>query len=323
MGNLRSCLLTSRVIAACLTLGLILAPLGCSDPVPTQAQIDLEAFLDDTSGPPEPMPQDEAMRGKADVIALPTITVAVWAIGAIIVYMGGQTIFSNTIEDFETVLQMALGQNADWDWAQEYDEPLEQADHLTDQLNRIAYRSEHSDFYSLNGNDYLRFLSMTSPITVLSPQKLKDLVDGKVRPLDQYAREYFKALQIASVKARHLAVDDTARGLCIRATVYSKDETPVPYVGMARSRGAVDVVPAAVFASVKATMRCGMYDSNIREYIYGYFDVDGPRSRLPDIFISHILKTAKLITKYVDTCQMPPKLTVDPDGGDCNDVTIH
>ncbi len=323
MGNLRTYLLTSRLVSWCLIVGLVCAPLGCSDPVPAQGQAELEAFLNDTSGPPEPMPYDEAMRGKADVIALPTISVAVWAIGAIIVYMGGQTIFSNTIEDFETVLQMALGQSADWDWAQEYDEPLEQADHLTEQLNRIAYRSADSSFYSINGNDYLRFLSMTSPITLLDPQKLKDLVDGKIRPWDQYAREYFKALQIASVKARRLALDDTARGLCVRATVYSKDETPIPYLGMARSRGAIDVVPAAVFASMKASMRCGMYDSNIREFVYSYFNVNGPRSQIPDIFITHIMKTARLIYKYVDTCQMPPELQVDPDGGDCHDVTIH
>ena len=323
MGNFISSMRSAKMMSICLIAGLVLAPMGCSDPLPPQAQADLEAFLNDTGGPPEPMPYDQAMRGKADVIALPTISVAVWAIGALIVYMGGQTIFTNTIEDFETILQMALGQSADWDWAQEYDEPLEQADHLTEQLNRIAYRSEASSFYSISGNDYLRFLSMTSPITVLDPQKLKDLLDGKIRSWDQYAREYFKALQVASVKARRLAVDDTARGLCIRATVYSRDETPVPYVGMARSRGAVDVVPAAVFASVKATMRCGMYDSDIREFVYSYYNVNGPRGQIQDIFISHMLKTARLIYKYVDACQMPPNLQVDPDGGDCHDVTIH
>ncbi len=323
MGNLRSYLLTSRLVSWCLILGLVCAPLGCSDPVPTQAEIDFEAFLNETNGPPEPMPYDQAMRGKADVIALPTISVAVWAIGALIVYMGGQTILTTSIEDFETVLRMALGRSADWDWAQEYDEPLAQADHLTEQLNRIAYRSESSDFYSINGNDFLRFLSMASPITLLDPQKLKDLLDGKIRPLDTYAREYFKSLQIASVRARRLALDDTARGLCVRATVQSISETPIPYIGMARSRGAIDVVPAAVFASVKATMRCGMYDSEIREYVYGYANVNGPRPQLQDIFISHIIKTARLLFKYVDRCQLPPTLTVDPDGGDCHDVTIH
>ena len=313
----------ARLTSICLIVCLICAPLGCSDPALPVGGDEFEAFLNDTGGPPEPMPYDEVMRGKADVIALPTITVAVWAIGALIVYMGGQTIFTSTVEDFENILQMALGRSADWDWAQEYEEPLEQADHLTEQLNRIAYRSDTSDFYSFNGNDYLRFLSMASPLTLLDPKKLKDLLDGKIRPLDQYAREYFKALQVASVRARRLALDDTARGLCARATVYSKTEPSVPYVGMARSRGAVDIVPAAVFASLKATMRCGMYDTDVREFVYSYYNVDGPRGQLPDIFISHLLKTARLIHKYVDTCQLPPTIRVDPDGGDCHDVTIH
>ncbi len=313
----------AKLVSVCLVLSLAVGPVACSDPAPEPLPEDLELFLDDRSGPPEPRPIDQAMRGKADVIALPVISVAVWAVGALIVYMGSQTIFTNTIEDFETVLRMALGQSADWDWAEEYDEPLEQAGHLTESLNRIAYRSETSDFYSFNGNDYLQFLNMASPITLLNPQKLRDLIDGKARPWGQYAREYFKALQVASIRARRLALDDTARGLCARATVYSRDETPVPYVGMARATGAVDIVPAAVFASLKATMRCGMYDSEIRDFVYSYYNVNGPRPRLPDIFISHILKTAKLIYRYVETCQMPPEVQVDFDGGDCHDATLH
>lgn len=323
MNHLRTSQHSSSFTSLYLIFSLMIGPLGCSDPVPTQGSAELEAFFSDSSGPPEPMAQDQAMRGKADVIALPAISITVWAVGALIVYMGGQTIFTNTIEDFETVLRAALGQSADWDWAEQYNEPVEQAQHLTEQLNRIAYRSESSSFYSINGNDYLRFLSMASPITVLDPKKLRDLVDGKIRPWDQYAREYFKALQLASVQARRIELDEAANGLCIRATVYSRDTAAIPYLGMARSRGPVDVVPAAVFASVKATMRCGMYDTNIREFIYSYYDVNGPVSQLPDIFIAHILKTARLIYKYVETCQMPPSVEVVPDEGDCHDVTLH
>ena len=309
------------------SLGLVVAiacaPLGCSDPVPERAQADLEAFLNDTNGPPQPQPRDMLMRGKADVIALPAISVAVWAIGALIVYIGGQTVLTNTVDDFEVVLRMALGQSNDWSWAEDVGEPLDQADHLTEALNRIAYRSETSDFYSINGNDYLRFLTMASPITLLDPKKLKDLLDGKVRPWGEHAREYFRALQVASVRARHLTLDDTARGLCARATVYSKTVPRTPYVGLARSTGAGDVIPAAVFASLKATMRCGMYDAEIRDFVYSYYNVDGPRASLPDIFISHMLKTARLIYRYAETCQLPPNVQVTPDAGDCHDATIH
>ena len=310
-------------LAFVLALLLVICPMGCSDPPIEITSPELSGFLDDTSGPPEPRASDQMMRMKADVIALPAISVTVWAIGALIVYIGSTAVFNNTIEDFENVLDMALGNGADWDWAEANDEPLEQADHLTDSLNRVAYRSETSDFYSITGNDYIRFLNMVSPITILNPGKLRDLMDGKIRPWGQYATDFFKALQVASVQARRLALDDTARGLCARATVYSRTEPRVPYLGMARSRGAVDIIPALVLASVKSTIRCGMYDSNVRDFIYGYYNVNGERGRLADIFITHMLKTVQLLHKYVDVCQMPPKLEVTLDGGDCHDATLH
>ena len=127
-------------------------------------------------------------------------------------------------------------------------------------------------------------------------------------------------MQVASVQARHLVVDDTGRGLCARAVIHSKAETPIPYTGLARATGIGDVIPAAVLASLKATLRCGMYDTDIREFVYSYFNVSGPLDAIPDIFFSHMLKTAKLLYKYSDTCQLPPKITVDVDGGDCHDV---
>ena len=138
---------------------------------------------------------------------------------------------------------------------------------------------------------------------------MKNLLDGKVRPWGRYAQEYFAALQVASVQARHLATDNAAQGLCARATVHALNESGTPYVGLARARGSVDIIPAVILASLKATMRCGMYDTSIREFIYGYFKVKGSRASLPDLFISHSLKTAKLLFKYVDACQMPPNIT--------------
>ena len=92
---------------------------------------------------------------------------------------------------------------------------------------------------------------------------------------------------------------------------------------MARSRGSVDVIPAIILASLKATVRCGLYDTGVREFLYSYYDVSGPLDALPNIFISHMLKTTKLLFKYVDTCQMPPRIQVELDGGDCHDVTLH
>ena len=306
-----------------LILGLVWSPIGCVETVTPLNDEALLGFLDDNAGPPEPQPFDDLMKEKADVIVLPTISVTVWAVGALIVYIGSQTVFSNTIQDFEVVLNHALGRSADWSWAEETNEVLNQADHLTESLGRVAYRSEESDFYSVTGNDYIRFLTMVSPTVIVNPKKLKDLLDGKVRPWGQYAREYFAALQVASVQARHLSVDEAGRGLCARATVRSIVGTPVPYTGLARAKGPIDIIPAVVLASLKATIRCGMYDTGVREFVYSYFNVKGARGSLADIFISHSLKTAKLLFKYVDACQMPPTIVVDVDAGDCHDATFN
>ena len=173
----------AKGVIALVIFALVVNLTACSDDVTEQTSPEVDFFLNDTSGPPEPLHNDLARRQKADVIALPTITVTVWAIGALIVYIGSQTVFQNTIEDFETVLGMAFGERTDWSWAEAQDEPVAQAEHLTESLNRVAYRSEDSEFYSISGNDYLRFLSMVSPSTILNPRKLKDLLDGKVRPL--------------------------------------------------------------------------------------------------------------------------------------------
>jgi hypothetical protein len=300
-----------------------MSPLGCVEPVPPLDDEALLGFLDETSGPPEPQPFDDLMREKADVIVLPTISVTVWAVGALMVYIGAQQVFSNTISDFELVLGDALGQSADWSWAEETNEVFNQASHLTESLGRVAYRSEESDFYSVTGNDYIRFLNMVSPSTIINPNKLKELLDGKIRPWGRYAKEYFAALQVASVQARHLSNTQAGQGLCARATVQSLGVTPVPYTGFARAKGAIDIIPAVVLASLKATIRCGMYDTGIREFVYSYFNVKGTRGTLADIFISHSLKSAKLLFKYVDVCQMPPTIVVDIDGGDCHDITFN
>ena len=66
-----------------------------------------------------------------------------------------------------------------------------------------------------------------------------------------------------------------------------------------------------------------MYDADVREFIYSYFNVTDSRPLAVDIFITHMLKTAQLLFKYVDVRQMPPDIKVDLDGGDCHDVTFN
>jgi len=310
-----------RIMSLLLVTSLAVLPLACGGP--GDVDESLEAFVTDSGGPPEPRPEDKAMKGKADVIALPAISVAVWAMGAIVVYIAGQEIFKNTIQDFEIVMEMAFGTSeADWEWAEQVGEPQDQAEHLTESLNRIAYRSEGSDFYSVNGNDYLRFLSMTSAIQIQDNETLMDLIHGEVRPLGKFAQQFFGALQVVSAQSRNLAENASGTGLCARATVTSLTEPYEDYIGLARASGPVDIIPAVVLASFRATIRCGMYDTDVRDYVYGYTNVDVLDS-IPNTFISQMLKSAGLLYKYVGVCKLPPAIQVTLDQNDCHDVTLY
>jgi len=311
----------SRGVSALLVFSLLSSTVGCSDSV--DPEVALQAFLNDSSGPPVPLPEDELMKGKADVIALPAISVTVWAVGALIVYMGTQEVFKNTIEDFETVFQSVFGGEADWAWAEYLNEPELQADHLTESLNRIAYRSEGSDFYSFNGNDYLRFLSLASATAANDPAEVDAILDGQVRPWGKLAKEFFQAIQVASMEARHVHLEESSsEGLCARATVKSLREPFEDYTGLAKASGPIDVIPAIVLASLKATMRCGIYDGEVRDYVYSYYDI-GALDAIPNTFISHMVKSSILLSKYVGACQLPPSIVVDVDAGNCNDVTFQ
>lgn len=262
------------------------------------------------------------MKGKADVIVPPTISVAVWAVWAPIVYMGTQEVFKNTIQCFEVVFQSVFGQSADWAWAEYLNEPELQAAHLTESLNRMAYRSESSDFYSFNGNGYLRFLSLASGTAANDTVELDGILDGQVRPWGKLAKEFFQAIQGASMEARHVHVEESVNeGLCARATVKSLRAPYEDFVGRSKASGPVTVIPAIVLASLKATLRCGMYDGDVRDYAYSYYDI-GALDAIPNTFISHMVKSSVLLSKYVGARQLPPSIVVDVDAGDCNDVTL-
>ena len=296
---------------------LIILPLmGCGeDDSATLAHIDQWSRTAEL--PPETTAQDLTLRQKADVIVLPTISVVVWTVGVLVAYMSAQIIYTSTQDDFATLLSGAT-HTQDWSWADSNweTETQAQAQHLNESLEKIAYRSPDSEFYAVTGNDYLRLLNIASSITFLNPQKLKDLLDGKVRPLGEYAVEYMKALRALSMQSR--VQEASANGFCITAEVKSIPNQ-VPYHGVATARSQFDVIPAAILASLKATTRCGMYDSGVREYVHSYFNVKGVRGTTIDIFISHSLKTAKLLYKYVDVCQLPPLLSITPNSGECID----
>ena len=309
----------SRMHLLCFTLilCLIISPLnGCSN-ADSELLNEVDSWSMQVDLPPETTPQDLTLRQKADVIVLPTISVVVWTVGVLVAYMSAQVIYTSTQDDFETLIN-GFSHTQDWSWADQNweSETLAQAEHLNESLEKIAYRSPTSEFYAITGNDYLRLLNLSHAIQYLDPKALKDLLDGKVRPMGQYAIEYMKALRALSMEAR--ASESASNGFCLTARVNSIP-AGVPYEGRARARNVIEVIPAAILASLKATTRCGMYDSGIREYVHGYFDVNDVRGSTIDIFISHSLKTAKLLYKYVDVCQLPPTIDLDIDTETCID----
>ena len=295
---------------------------GCAseaeNPGPSEAVRQAhERFLQSSDFPPEPRADDLIRKEKADVIVLPTVTLSVWAIGVIAAYVSGVVVYYSNKAEFDQLVGDALaGSQGGWDniddWLEA--ESYAQAQHVSDSLEQVIYRSETSDFYAVTGNDYLHFLNATAQIEYINPQKLKDLLDGKVRPLAGYAKEFLTMLRELSVEARHA---DTGAGICMRAQVARVDNPGVVYVASARANGPGDVIPAALLASLKATVQCGTYDVDIMDYIYGYYEVKGPLSSLTNIFFSHIFRTARLLYMYVDACQLPPQLTFEPGNALC------
>jgi hypothetical protein len=285
------------------------------DVVPPEIQ-ELNTWLNDNSAPPSTTDQDLIKRQKADVLVLPSITITVWAIGVLIAYIDTQLVYQSDASGMAYLIGQVFGQSSQWkdiDWAEE---TTSQAAHIQSSLDLVAYRSPSSDFYAITGNDYIRFLNQAYHSTILDPGELKKLLDGKIRPLGGYAKEYFEALRAASIQSRHF--ENASDGMCVRAEVKSLKGN-VSYFGSAKANNHVNVISAAILASLKATTRCGMYNADIREFVYGFFNVSGQRGAIFDIFISHSLRTARLIYQYVDACQLPPILKVSLEQADCDD----
>ena len=54
---------STKVMSAVLALSILTLPVGCAPTDDPDAA--LQAFLNDTGGPPTPRPEDEVMKGKA------------------------------------------------------------------------------------------------------------------------------------------------------------------------------------------------------------------------------------------------------------------
>ncbi|MEE2644669.1 MAG: hypothetical protein VYD19_07020 [Myxococcota bacterium] len=312
--------LTLVIARLALSALLVFASFGCADRASDPRVIDPAhlQFIEESSFPPEPQAGDQIRKEKADVIVLPTVSLSVWAIGAIAAYISGVVVYYSSSEDFAYLWNETFGARSDpWeelDRAAQEVESHAQAEHVSTSLEQVIYRSETSDFYALTGNDYLHFMNATAQISYLDPKTLRDLLDGKVRPLAGYAKTYLDQIRQLSMEGRYESASD---GFCIRAEISRVDNPAVTYMASARAHGATDVIPAAILASLKATIQCGTYDPKIMDFVYGYYEVNGPLGSITDVFISHLFRSVKLLYKYVDTCQLPPKLTMTLNEGSC------
>ena len=302
-----------------LILAFSLCMVGCEEGRAPSELDSFERWVTQSDAPPPTTPEDLLKRQKADVIVLPSVSIAVWAIGVLVAYVGTHIVYHSDVGEFSSILGDAFTSSDDWDWVDWETESDLQASHMSASLERVAYRSPDSDFYAYTGNDYLHFLNLANHARILDPGELKEMLDGKIRPFGRYAKEYFNALRKASVRARYQ--QENPDGLCVISKVHSiPDKTP--YYGLAKATNHIDVIPAAILASIKATTRCGMYNENIRDFVYGFFSVDDVRGTLVDIFLSHGMRSARLLYDYVDVCQLPPSIEVKSDRATCEDPQL-
>ena len=292
--------------------------ISCTQPL-GELDIATSQWLDGEEAPPETTAQDRVNRSKADVIVLPAVGFTVWTVGVLAAYVSGVMIYLSNSNDFGAILGGAVAQDYDWDDIDWREESTLQADILSTSLDEVVYRSPTSDFYAYTGNDYLHFLNLTAQIRFLNPKDFKDMLDGKVRPWAGYVRGYVDALRSLSIKARHNYDNGE---FCVKAEVRTIDGN-LPYMGLAKAHNQATIIPAAILASLKATTRCGMWDADVRETIEGYFKVSDVYSGFVDTFLSHTMKTAKLLFKYTDACQLPPTISIAPAENNCIDALFE
>ena len=77
MSEVKVCSYRVRMLCALLCLCVAWAPMSCGGTSAEPMDPALEAFLNDSAAPAEPRESDTLMKGKADVLVLPTISVTV------------------------------------------------------------------------------------------------------------------------------------------------------------------------------------------------------------------------------------------------------
>lgn len=273
-----------------------------------QASID---FMESVEYAPTPQENDAARLAKADVIVLPTISISVYVVGALIAYIGSTMVYESLANEGMSLWDHAwtgdhLGEYEDFlngpvDLANEAEAQMEQ---LNQSLAEYAYRSEDPSLPGITGEMYLTTLNAYSHYISTGMEAAQDIINGRVKPLADAPRAFLNELRMASIRSRGM---DASLGFCIKAKVLNKEN--VPFIGRAKARGVSDVIRATVLASLKATTRCGLYHEEVMTQVREYTTVPD-RFRMLDQFFFHLFVTGKVLYAYAGQCTLPPEVEV-------------
>ena len=293
---------------------------SCNTEVIPPETIALKTWLNSATYPPSTNEEDLIQRQGQTTVVLPDIKMTVWAVGVITGYMNEHLIYYSDVRTMVSLLIETLGEPPwnDFNWKTE---TYQQAEHLEIALSMIAYRSPDSNFYAITGNDFIRLLNHSYYARIMDPEAFQTLIlseeniSEKIQPLVGYAKEYFSDVRRASIVSRYFK--SSAQGICFRAEVRSIGGR-VPYIGLAKARDETDAIAAMTLASLKATIRCGINNSDMRDFIYEHLEINEQNNTIVDLFIYHMLHIPHLIYQYIDSCQLPPTIIVTLNKDDCD-----
>ncbi len=303
----------------CITMVLFLTLISCSDQHKALDQASLD-FIESVEFAPTPQTDDASRLAKADVIVLPTISLSVYVIGALIAYIGGTVVYESLADEGMALWDHAwtgdhLGDyedflNAPVDLAQEVEAQMEQ---LNQSLAEFAYRSDDPSLPGITGEMYLTTLNAYAHYISIGMEAAQDIINGRIKPLADAPRAFLNELRMASSRSRNM---ESSAGFCVKARVLNKEN--IPFIGRAKAHGVSDVIRASMLASLKATTRCGFYHEEVMEKVRGYAEVQD-QYRMLDQFFYHLFVTGKVLYAYAGECSLPPELEVLEGQASCED----
>lgn len=309
-----------RIISTLLNLVIITSLCACADHFESIDQPTIN-FLESDEYVTAPMPGDQVRLEKADVIVLPTISLSVYVIGALVAYVSGIMIYESVADEGMDLWDLSWSGDHVGDYDYFLDEPVDlasevqaQAEHLSESLATFAYRSEDERLPGVTGQMMINMINAYAHVSNEGLEAAKDILNGRIRPLAEAPRAFINQLRVASSRGRNM---DTKDGLCVKALVKNKNN--IEFVGRAKARGAADVIRAGILAGLKATARCGIYHEEVMEKIRQYANVQN-RYRVIDQLFYHLFVTGQVLYSYAGQCTLPPMIEVLENQDACVDT---